>query len=732
MRATLATVSPATETRITLVPHTHWDREWYAPFDEFLERLVAMMDTLIELGDRGFPHFHLDGQIAMVDDYLAVRPEREADVRRLAAEGRLSLGPWFTQMDEFLTSGESHVRNLERGLARARELGPPLEAGYMPDQFGHIGQMPQILRMGGIDRAVVWRGVPASVDRTAFRWRSPDGSEVLTEYMAFGYFNGEPYRRASSAAELAAAMRSSVEQLRPYLASDRMLVMVGADHSGPDATLPERVSAASAHAVGIHTEIAGLATHLDGRVVGELPVWQGELRSSARAHLLPNVYSARVHQKRERGRVEALVERYAEPLAALAPLTPHPREQLDRVWQLLLWNGAHDSACGCSHDGVARDVDARFAEARSICETINDEAIGVLARSMGGPGTLRFNPSPFERDDVPGLGIAIDGGRRPLDPRPVELRVDAGWVVADGIAFAFREEPDVGDLYNFCPETPEQRPTAPNRIDVVHEGLEATWPGLAVRLRITRRDDEPFLRLEGEIDNERPDHRLRLHVRLDEAATGSLAGSPFELVERPLVSEGSELESASPTWPARYVVQAGGVAAYHEGVFEYEVTGAELAITLLRAVGTISRQHLATRPYAAGPGVATPLAQMIGSTPFALGLRAAAGRLDLLRDWERFALPLLDIDVPAAAQARPQTSRSLLDVRGEAVLSNIRVALGGGVEVRAWNPFVDRPVRWSVAGSDGELGPAKIATIELDPSRVPRFGGARDPAMPER
>ena len=80
---------------ITVVPQTHWDREWYQPFDAFRDRLVAMMDTLIDLADDGFPHFHLDGQTAMVDDYLAVRPEREGAIRRLAAEARLSLGPWF-------------------------------------------------------------------------------------------------------------------------------------------------------------------------------------------------------------------------------------------------------------------------------------------------------------------------------------------------------------------------------------------------------------------------------------------------------------------------------------------------------------------------------------------------------------------------------------------------------------------------------------------------------------
>ena len=167
--------------KVGLVPHTHWDREWYEPFAVFSERLVEMMDTLLDLGDAGFPHFHLDGQTAMIDDYLARRPERADELAALVRSGQLSAGPWVTQMDEFLTSGESHIRNLEMGLRRARELGVALEVGYMPDQFGHIGQMPQILRAGGLARAMVWRGVPFTIDRSSFRWRSPDGSEVLSE-----------------------------------------------------------------------------------------------------------------------------------------------------------------------------------------------------------------------------------------------------------------------------------------------------------------------------------------------------------------------------------------------------------------------------------------------------------------------------------------------------------------------------------------------------------------------
>ena len=244
--------------QVWLVPHTHWDREWYEPFAVFSERLVAMMDTLLDLGATGFPHFHLDGQTAMIDDYLARRPERADELAALVRSGQLSAGPWVTQMDEFLTSGESHIRNLEMGLHRASELGMALRLGYMPDQFGHIGQMPQILRLAGLDRAMVWRGVPASIDRTSFRWRAPDGSEVVTEYMVFGYANGASFEQTADPSSLEAAIADSVEALRPYAVDDRLVVMVGYDHAGPDATLPQRLTDPG-------VRIAGLSSFLDGR-----------------------------------------------------------------------------------------------------------------------------------------------------------------------------------------------------------------------------------------------------------------------------------------------------------------------------------------------------------------------------------------------------------------------------------------------------------------------------------
>jgi alpha-mannosidase len=705
--------------RITLVPHTHWDREWYQPFDEFLPRLVGMMDALLAAASEDFPHFHLDGQTAMIDDYLSARPEREGDLRRLAAEGRLSLGPWVTQMDEFLASGESHIRNLERGLARARELGPALEVGYLPDQFGHIGQMPQILRMLGVESAVVWRGVPAAIDRDAFWWEAPDGSRVLADYLAFGYFNGARYSHAHDGDQLADEIRRTVDRQRGLMATDRVLVMVGSDHAGPDRPLVGRVSDAGRSLGSIDARIDGLASHLDGRTLREeLPVWRGELRSSARAHLLPNVYSVRPHQKRERGRVESLLERYAEPLAALVPHAPEVAEELGRAWLLLLWNGAHDSACGCSHDRVARDVDARFAEARGTGENVVRTGLRTLADRVADGGTLWFNPSPFERDGVPGLGwlVGPSGAEAPGTAEvPVQIRAIDGRIVADEATLALADEPDVGDLYTFCPAERAEGPTPTARLEI-DEGRQtvvASWDALEVRVRISRREGEPFLRLAGGILNARPDHRLRLHISLPRDADGALAGSPFELVHRGTTSEGSDLEPPSPTWPARGVVVAGGVGVLHEGVFEYELTAEnELAVTLLRCVGTISRQALARRPYPAGPDVATPDAQMMGSTEFSLGVWHGAIAHGVLQQWERFALPLVSVASPGGGSL-PRSGR-LLSIDGEGQLSSIR-AHEGVVQVRLWNARSDESIVAEIEGTPATLRPAEIATVSLEP-----------------
>src|SRR5580704_5907940 len=156
-----------TSRRIAIVPHSHWDREWYLPYQDFRLNLVDLIDTLLPLleSDPSYEYFMLDGQMAVVDDYLEVRPEAEPRLRALAAAGRISMGPWYILMDEFLASGETIIRNLQMGIVRGAAFGGAMSVGYLPDTFGHIAQMPQILRQAGFEHAVVWRGVPSTITK---------------------------------------------------------------------------------------------------------------------------------------------------------------------------------------------------------------------------------------------------------------------------------------------------------------------------------------------------------------------------------------------------------------------------------------------------------------------------------------------------------------------------------------------------------------------------------------
>ena len=132
------------------------------------------------------------------------------------------------------------------------------------------------------------------------------------------------------------------------------------------------------------------------------------------------------------------------------------------------------------------------------------------------------------------------------------------------------------------------------------------------------RPDERFLRVAHELDNQARDHRLRAHFPLPTRVEGSDAECAFTVVHRGLTAEGGTHEFGLPTFPSRRFVDASdgnaGCALLHDGLLEYEVVddGNELALTLLRATGWLSRSEPSLRPNPAGPPVAVNGAQMLG------------------------------------------------------------------------------------------------------------------------
>ncbi|MEX2256777.1 MAG: glycoside hydrolase family 38 C-terminal domain-containing protein [Acidimicrobiia bacterium] len=412
---------------VGIVPHTHWDREWYASFQTFRVRLVHLVDELLDLleRDESYERFLLDGQTIVIDDYLEIRPDAAERLAKLAAAGRLQVGPWMVLLDEFMVSGETIVRDLQLGIERATELGAVMEVGYLPDMFGHVAQMPQIFRLAGFEHSVVWRGVPNAIDQTAFSWESPDGSRVRAEYLYGSYSNGRDLPREPEG--LIRRAHGYEAELGPArLPGGGMLLMNGSDHLLPQSWLGDVVKTANATQAHYRFTVTSLPEYLaDQPTPDDLPVWSGELRSGARANVLMGVASNRVDVHRVCAAAERALERRAEPLSALfLPAERYPDALLDIGWRNLVLNSAHDSSCACSADEVVDAVVVRYQEARQVGDALSREALHGLAGRVDAAagGTLVVNPTRVTRGGlvqvvVPGEGavhfVGPDGTPRP-------------------------------------------------------------------------------------------------------------------------------------------------------------------------------------------------------------------------------------------------------------------------------------------------------------------------------
>jgi mannosylglycerate hydrolase len=445
----------AEPTTLLVVPHTHWDREWYQTFQQFRRRLIHAVDAVLDVLERdpGFRHFMLDGQTILLDDYLEVRPENAERLRTLARAGRLLVGPWYLQPDEFLVGGESLIRNLQIGSRAASEYGGTMPVGYVPDLFGHIGQLPQILRGMGLGNAVLWRGVGEQVERSEFLWAAPDGTSVLAIWLCdeWGYSNARTLPLDLEGLQI--RLRALEEPLRQRATTGTLLLMNGSDHLEPQAGLPEAIAAVNARLQngGTNVVIGTLPEYIAAieRADPPLATYTGELRSSRYAHLLPGVLSTRMWIKQRNATCEAALVRWAEPAAALAWLNgaPYPDGLLRVAWRHLLTNHPHDSICGCSIDQVHEEMRPRFDQSEQIAEMITRESLAHLAeqvdtRALGSDGApvVVFNPSSHVRTDLAACELEVPSG-------PIEIVDETGQPVPCHVAETWTSELLVQELH---------------------------------------------------------------------------------------------------------------------------------------------------------------------------------------------------------------------------------------------------------------------------------------------
>ncbi|HEV2009427.1 MAG TPA: phosphatase PAP2 family protein [Candidatus Limnocylindria bacterium] len=467
--------------RAFVVPHTHWDREWYERFEGFRAQLVPMVGSLLDLLEREprFRSFTFDGQTIPLEDHLAVRPADRPRIEALVRADRLLIGPWYVLADLLLVSGESIVRNLQEGLRVAGSFGRASRVAYAADPFGHPAQMPQVLRGFGYGSYVFARGVGDEGEElgSEFHWEAPSGDRVLASHQVAHYDNALPLVAVGVKPvddvprRVRATLPRIMDQTAPYAAGDAVLFMVGTDHTPAFEKLPDAVDAITRVAPRTKAQIATLEDF-----VAALPaprgVFHGEMVAGKYRPILRGVNSTRVWIKQENATCERLLLERCEPLDALSG--GGASGTLRSLWRTLLENHPHDSICGCSIDAVHDlDMRPRFARVRAGGERLVTQLSTALAGVGDAP--VAWSAIPWARDAI----ITVAG--RPTVVRCAPL----------GVAAAARGRTD---------------------------GVSAPEPGVIVneRLRVEVDDDGSFI----VIDRRTGTRSARMNVLIDEGDRG--------------------------------------------------------------------------------------------------------------------------------------------------------------------------------------------------------------------
>jgi len=559
-----------------VVPHTHWDREWYLPYEAFRIRLVHLMDRLLDIlsSNGAFRHFMLDGQTILLEDYLQIRPERKAEIIRLVRTKRVAIGPWYVLPDEFLVAPESLVRNLMLGDQICAQFGGKMPVGYVPDPFGHVGQLPQILRGFGIESAAFRRGLDE--EPAELWWESPDGSRVLACYLRDGYDNAARLPTHNPDAFVATIQRLR-DSLAPHVVSGHLLLLAGTDHQEPQPEIPDLVAHANRGKLGedrlICSSLANYAqaVHEATKGVHLLKTVKGNLRSPRRHHLLPGVLSTRMWIKQRNDAIETLLSHWAEPFAAWAELvdtvtaaaaagpdthlTGH--EPLRRVgrsgrliwhaWRLLLENHPHDSICGCSIDQVHREMAVRFDRAEQIAEESVAQSLAAVADhvdtrheivteadSGASQPVIVFNPTAGPRTDVVTAHLRLPG-----PPQTIQVVGPNGQIVPHQIA---KNSADSAHTLFEMEATPDE---VANYIDLVEGGRLLNHVIHFIKLRHTGAGVEIQLVL-SESGEPNHAHLSTTRIKIEELIR---SGSVSRFIVRGVVAETHDLIFVAPDLP---------------------------------------------------------------------------------------------------------------------------------------------------------------------------------------
>lgn len=406
--------------KIHVIPHSHWDREWYFTTSRskvyLMKDLGDVLNTLEN--DPEFKYFMVDAQGSLLDDYIKWRPQDKERISKLVNDGRLVIGPWYTQTDQLVISGESIVRNMYYGIKRCESFGKYMNVGYVPDSFGQSGNMPQIYRQFGIEDTLFWRGVSDDmVKHTDYNWRGDDGSVVFTTQIPFGYYIGgnipeEPEENEEF------WQKECLEKAGGRSATRHIYFPNGFDQAPVRTNLPQLVKERNEKDPENEYVISCIEDYIkDVKSENpELEEVQGELVIAKHMRIHKSIFSSRSDLKVMNTQIQNYVTNVMEPLLTISYNlgNEYPHEAVAEIWKLLFENAAHDSIGSCISDTANEDVYVRYKQARDIAVNLVELHSRLIATNVKNDADMTFtaiNTLPQKRKNTVIVKTYVPGGK---------------------------------------------------------------------------------------------------------------------------------------------------------------------------------------------------------------------------------------------------------------------------------------------------------------------------------
>lgn len=395
--------------QVHIVPHMHWDREWYFSAEESKLLLLNNMEEILEMleNNEDYPYYVLDGQTAVLEDYLALKPKNLSRIVNLVKKGKLIIGPWYTQTDEMVVGGESIVRNLLYGHKDSQTFGEPMNIGYLPDSFGQSGQMPMILNGFGITRSIFWRGTSERMgsNKTEFYWTSDDGSKVLTQLLPLGYAIGKYL--PTDLDELKKRCDKYMPVLQKGATSEHILIPNGHDQM----PLQKNIFDVIEQLKRLYPDKNFFLSNYD-QIFKELEkkdnydILHGELLDGKYMRVHRSIFSSRADIKTMNTVIENKITNLLEPLASIAFKLgfEYFDGMMESIWKEIMKNHAHDSIGCCCSDKVHQEISSRFTIANEKVERMIDfykrKVTDAMPKDIALDKLTVFNLLPYPRNRV--------------------------------------------------------------------------------------------------------------------------------------------------------------------------------------------------------------------------------------------------------------------------------------------------------------------------------------------